>query len=244
MNRPDGSTCYRRVLVKLSGEILGGREGSGFEPDTMNRICDELADVVKAGVQVALVIGGGNFFRGGRSSGLAMSRTRADQIGMLCTVMNAVAMEQVLKSKGVDSTVQSSVAVPAVAQQYDGVSFEQYFAKRHVVLFAGGTGNALLTTDTAASLRAIDIGADVLLKATKVDGVYSEMPDDKTDATPFERITYDQVLDSQLEVMDLAAIAICRQYGMPIRVFNAWNEGAIARVCVGANEGTLVSAEG
>ncbi len=242
MSGSKASANHRRVLLKLSGEMLGGRAGSGFERATVDRVCDELKRVVTDGAQVAVVVGGGNFFRGASSFGLPLSRVRADQIGMLCTVMNAIAIEQALQSKSVNAVVQSSVAIPAMVEQYDGASFERYFEKNCVVLFAGGTGNALLTTDTAASLRAIDIGADVLLKATKVDGVYSGAPDDLAkDEKPYDRISYDKVLDDQLEVMDLAAIAICRQYGMPIRVFNAWQDGAVARACAGEDIGTLVS---
>ena len=222
---------------------VGGRGGTGFDADSVDRICDELIQAVSRGVKVAVVVGGGNFFRGGRSVGLPISRTRGDQIGMLCTVINALAIEQALQSKGANAVVQSTVAVPSMVQHYDGVSFASFLERNFIVVFAGGTGNALLTTDTAASLRAVDMGADVLLKATKVDGVYSEAPGENTETPPYERISYDKVMEHQLEVMDLAAISVCRQYGMPIRVFNAWKEGAIARVCAGANEGTLVSAE-
>ena len=243
MSTPAKTAKYRRILVKLSGEILGGRAGVGLSPDAIDRITNELIAITDSGVELAVVVGGGNFFRGGRSTGLPISRTKGDQIGMLCTLLNAMALEQVFHSKGANAVVQSAVPVPSFVQTYDGISSIGYLEQKSIVLFAGGTGNALLTTDTAASLRAVDISADILLKATKVDGVYSEMPDENTKSVPYEHVSFDKVLADQLEVMDLSAIAICREHAMKIRVFNGYTAGAITRAGLGDDIGTLVSSE-
>ena len=234
---------YRRILLKISGELLGGAEGVGFDSATVNRIANELHEVANHGIEVGVVVGGGNFFRGGRESRLPISRVRGDQIGMLCTIINALALEQILHERGSIAVVQSAVFVPSLVESYDAMSFESYFADKRVVIFAGGTGNTHVTTDTAASLRAVEIGADILLKATKVDGVYSESPDINADAVKYDQLTFDEVLNKNLTVMDAMAVAVCRENNLPIRVFNACKEGSIARVGLGSDEGTLVSKE-
>lgn len=243
MNAAASPARYRRVLLKLSGETLGGKSGSGFDAASVNRVCDELIELAARGVQVAVVIGGGNFFRGGKNESLPITRVRGDQMGMLCTVVNAMAMEQTCRSKGAKVVVQSSVSIPAMAMPYAAVSSIELLESEHIVIFAGGTGNTNLTTDTAASLRAVDIEADILLKATKVDGIFPTDPAEDATVEPYRSISYDQVLGDALEVMDLASVAICRERRLPIRVFNAFDDNAIVRAGLGESEGTLVSME-
>ncbi len=241
MNVVSESSSYRRVLLKLSGEILGGEDGSGFDATTVNRIVDEIHQLVLRGVQVGVVIGGGNFHRGRQSEELGISRVRGDQIGMLCTIINAFALEQVALQSGAEIVVQSVLAVPSMVEQYDAVSFEQHFQRNRIVVFAGGTGNTHVTTDSGASLRAVEINADILLKGTKVDGIYSAAPDDYSSAIMYNQITFDEVLSNNLEVMDAMAVAICRDNNLPIRVFNANQTGAIIRAGMGESIGTLVN---
>ena len=243
MNSDSDNCRYRRVLYKLSGEILGGSHGIGFDEATVDRIVGELITVAEQGVEVGVVIGGGNFFRGAADTGLSISRVRSDQMGMLCTVVNAIALEQVVCTKGARAIAQSTVAVPGMVEDYNGTSCLPYLADGFIVIFAGGTGNTHVTTDTAASLRAIEVNADILLKATKVDGIYSQNPVGDDTAEMYMHLTHDEVLEKRLAVMDATSVVICREYNLPIRVFNASKEGAIIRAGSGVGEGTLVSTE-
>ncbi len=234
---------YATVLYKLSGEMLGGSQGFGVDAATTRRVCEELTGVASHGVRVAVVVGGGNFFRGGRNTSLAASAVRKDQIGMLFTLANALALEQTLMSLGARAAVQSAIDVPALAERYDGRSFISHFERRRIVIFAGGTGNTHFTTDTAASLRAIEIGADILLKATKVDGIYTGDPMCADAVRRYETVTYDEVLEKNLAVMDATSVALCREHNLPIRVFDAAASGNIESIGLGAELGTLVTGE-
>ena len=231
----------RTILFKLSGELLGDETGSGINGESIDRVADELISVVNAGVRTGVVIGGGNFFRGGRSEGITLTEIRGHQLGMLFTVANAIALEQALLGKGAAAVVQSAIAVPSIVEQFDGRSFGLHLDEGTVVIFAGGTGSTHFSTDTAASLRAIQIGADVLLKGTQVDGVYSADPKQDADAEKFDTLTFDEVLAKNLSVMDATAIAMCREHKLPIQVFDATVAGGIRRAGLGANDGTLVS---
>ena len=233
----------RTILFKLSGELLGDEQGSGMDAQAISRVADEISDVVNAGIRTGIVIGGGNFFRGGRSDGFLLSTTRGHQMGMLFTIANAIALEQALLSKDVKTVVQSSVAIPSIVDQFDGHSFMKNLDEGGAVIFAGGTGSTHFSTDTAASLRAIQIGADILLKATQVDGIYSSDPKQEASAEKYDRLTYDDVLVKNLAVMDATAVAMCREHSLPIRVFDATVSGGIRRVGLGEEDGTLVSKE-
>ena len=235
------SNHYDTVLYKLSGELLGGKHGSGIDSAVTRSICEELANVSSSQTRVAVVVGGGNFFRGGQNSELNASAVRKHQIGMLFTLANALALEQTLLSLGAKAAVQSAIEVPALVDRYDGVSFQSHFDRGCVVIFAGGTGNTHFTTDTAASLRAIEIGADILLKATKVDGIYTVDPMSDKTAKRYELVSYDEVLEKNLAVMDATSVALCREHGLPIRVFDASKSGNIEQSGLGAELGTLVS---
>ncbi len=233
----------RTVLFKLSGELLGGRQGSGIDAEEISRVADELAAVAKSGIRIGIVIGAGNFFRGGRSKGYALSAIRGHQMGMLFTVANAIALEQTLISKGAPAVVQSSLAIPSIVEQFDGHSFRACLDEGSIVIFGGGTGSTHFSTDTAASLRAIQIGADILLKATQVDGIYSSDPRSEESARKFEKLTHTEVLRRNLSVMDATSVAMCREHNLPIRVFDATVHGGIVRAGLGESDGTLVSEE-
>ncbi len=234
---------YGTVLFKLSGELLGGPDGFGFDAEVLDRVAGELGAVAAAGVKTAVVIGGGNFFRGGRSQGYAISNVRAHQMGMLFTVANALALEQTLLSKGSRAVVQSAVAIPSIVAQFDGVSFVEHLASGAIVIFAGGTGATHFSTDTAAGLRAIEMGADVLLKATNVEGIFDRDPALYSDAQYYDSLGYDEVLAKNLSVMDATAIALCRGHRLPIRVFDGTQPGRILEAGLGGNSGTLVTTE-
>ena len=234
---------YETVLFKLSGELLGGKQGVGYDAEELDRVAEELSLVANAGIKTAVVIGGGNFFRGGANRGLPISDIRAHQMGMLFTISNAIALEQALQSKGADAIVQSSVAVPSIVQQFDGVSFARNLSNGCILVFAGGTGCTHFTTDTAASLRAVEIGADILLKVTDVDGIYDSDPSSNRNAKMYESLTHDEVLANNLAVMDAASIALCKEHKMPIRVFNGSQPGAIFEAGLGSGAGTLVTTE-
>lgn len=235
---------YRRIVLKLSGEALAGGGGHGLDRGVLDGFCAEIAPVVEAGTQVAVVVGGGNFFRGARAGNLAMERVSADHIGMLATVMNGLALQQALTAAGIPSSVQSAVPMPPICEPFVLERALEHLAGNRVVVFAGGTGNPFFTTDTAASLRAAEIGADLLLKATQVDGVYDRDPVRFADARRYERITYDQVLLQRLDVMDATAIALCRENRIPLRVFDINRAGCLQRIVMGDNsECTLVDGE-
>lgn len=235
---------FKRVLLKLSGEALGGEHKKGLDKSVLANICKEVGAVVDLGVQVAIVVGGGNFFRGARAENLAMDRASADYVGMLATVMNAVALQQALVNSGVQARVQTAIPMSPVAEPYVRERALDHLNRSRVVIFAAGTGSPFFTTDTAASLRAIEIGAELLLKATQVDGVYDRDPNLYEDARRYDKVSYDEVLRLRLNVMDATAVALCREHNVPLRVFSIRDAGCLHRIVTGDdNEGTLVHGE-
>lgn len=233
--------AYSRILLKLSGEALLGGEDYGIDPKIIHRIATEIADVVKAGVEVAIVIGGGNIFRGAGLAKSGIDRVTGDHMGMLATVMNALALQDVLERVGSEARVMSAISVHDVCEDYIRRRAIRHLEKGRVVICAGGTGNPFFTTDTAAALRAVEIGADILLKATKVNGVYSADPVKNPDAELYDSLSYDRVIENKLGVMDANAIVLCRDQAMPIRVFNVFDDGNLMKLVSGENVGTLVS---
>ena len=231
---------YKRILLKLSGEELVGEEGFGIDPKVLDRMALEIGQLVGIGVQVGLVIGGGNLFRGAALSAAGMERVTGDHMGMLATVMNGLAMRDALDRSNISARVMSAIPMSGVVEHYDRRRAVGYLAAGEVVIFSAGTGNPFFTTDSAACLRGIEIDAELVLKATKVDGVYSADPLKTPDAVLYERLTYDEVLDKKLEVMDLTAICLCREHGMPVRVFRMSKPGALLSIVVGGNEGTMI----
>jgi uridylate kinase len=232
--------AYRRVLLKLSGEALMGDEPYGIDRATIERMAAEIAEVVEMGVELAIVIGGGNIFRGVAGGAAGMDRATADYMGMLATVMNSLALQDALRQRGVAARVQSAMKIEQVVEPYIRPKALRYLEEGKVVIFAAGTGNPFFTTDTAAALRGAEIGAEVVLKATKVDGVYSSDPMNDASARRFERISFDEAIARHLKVMDATAFALCRDQKLPIKVFSMLNEGALRRVVSGDEEGTLV----
>ncbi len=232
---------YRRILLKLSGEALLGDEDYGIDPKMILRIATEIGDVNRAGVQVTVVIGGGNIFRGAGLAESGIDRVTGDHMGMLATLMNALALQDALESINVDARVMSAVSAHDVCEDYIRRRAIRHLEKGRVVVCAGGTGNPFFTTDTAAALRAIEVDADIVLKATKVDGVYTSDPAKDEDARLYESLSYDRVIEDKLGVMDANAIVLCRDQQMPIRVFNVFNEGNLMRLVNGEPIGTLVS---
>jgi uridylate kinase len=232
---------YKRILVKLSGEALLGAVDYGIDPAMLKRVATELVEVAATGVEVAVVIGGGNIFRGAGLARAGMDRVTADQMGMLATVMNSLAMQDAIEQVGAHARVMSAIRINEVCEDYIRRRAERHLEKGRIVIFAAGTGNPFVTTDSAASLRAVEIGADLLLKATKVNGVYSDDPVKNPAATRYERLSYDRVLDDRLGVMDATAIVLCRDNRIPLRVFNLHNPGDLPRVVRGENVGTLVT---
>ncbi len=235
---------YRRILVKLSGEALMGQDAHGVNREVLARVVGELKDVVQAGVQLAVVIGGGNILRGGVLGAQGMDRSTADYMGMLATVINALSLQEALERSDVPTRVQSALRIDQVAEPYVRRRAIRHLEKGRVVVFAAGTGNPFFTTDTAATLRAMEIGADIMLKATKVDGVYSKDPAKHADAERFDVLHYDEVLDRRLAVMDATAITLCRDQNLPLRVFSINKPGSLLRIVRGENEGTLVRGGG
>lgn len=231
---------YKRILLKLSGEELMGSEGFGIDPKVLDRMALEIGQLVGIGVQVGLVIGGGNLFRGAALNAAGMDRVTGDHMGMLATVMNALAMRDALERTNISSHVMSAIPMSGVVEHYDRRRAIRYLKDGDVVIFAAGTGNPFFTTDSAACLRGIEIDADVVLKATKVDGVYNADPMLNADAELYTHLTYDQVLDKKLGVMDLTAICLCREHNMPLRVFRMSKHGALLNLVVGGDEGTLI----
>ncbi|HAD10260.1 MAG TPA: UMP kinase [Porticoccaceae bacterium] len=231
---------YKRILLKLSGEELVGEEGFGIDPKVLDRMALEIGQLVGIGVQVGLVIGGGNLFRGAALNAAGMERVTGDHMGMLATVMNGLAMRDALDRSNVSARVMSAIPMSGVVEHYDRRRALSYLSAGEVVIFSAGTGNPFFTTDSAACLRGIEINAELVLKATRVDGVYSADPLKVPDATLFEHLTYDQVLDQKLEVMDLTAICLCREHNMPVRVFRMSKPGALLSIVVGGDEGTLI----
>ncbi len=231
---------YKRILLKLSGEELMGEEGFGIDPKVLDRMALEIGQLVGIGIQIGLVIGGGNLFRGAALSAAGMERVTGDHMGMLATVMNGLAMRDALDRANISARVMSAIPMSGVVEHYDRRRALRYLSGGEVVIFSAGTGNPFFTTDSAACLRAIEVNAEIVLKATKVDGVYSADPMKDPEATLFEELTYDQVLDKKLGVMDLTAICLCRDNAMPVRVFRMSKPGALLNIVVGGSEGTLI----
>ncbi|MEN8686741.1 MAG: UMP kinase [Desulfuromonadales bacterium] len=234
---------YKRILLKLSGEALAGNQGYGIDPDIIRAIAVEIRGVVDLGVQVAVVIGGGNIFRGVAASSMGMDRASADYMGMLATVMNSLALQDALEKAGVITRVQSAIEMQEIAEPYIRRRAVRHLEKGRVVIFGAGTGNPFFTTDTAASLRAIEIGAEIILKATKVDGVYDSDPAKNEDAVKYEQLTYLDVLKQGLRVMDSTATSLCMDNDLPILVFDLTTSGNIERVVCGEQIGTIVKGE-
>jgi uridylate kinase len=231
---------YRRVLLKLSGEALMGPKEFGLDSETVNRITDEIKEVHEMGVQVSLVIGAGNIFRGVSQAAEIIERTSADYMGMLATVMNALAVQSMLESKGVETRVQSAIPMPTVCEPYIRRRAVRHMEKGRLVIFAGGTGNPFFTTDTAAALRAVETNCDSLLKGTQVDGVYSADPKKVADAERYNTLTYQDVISRDLQVMDTSAIALARENGLPILVFSIHSPGAFAEIVLGGGTHTII----
>ena len=233
---------YKRVLLKLSGEALSPAEGTGIDPTSAKMIAGQIKNVVQLGANLALVIGGGNIWRGKIGLELGMDRATADYMGMLATVMNSLALMDALEGIGVTTRVQTSIEMRAVAEPYIRRRALRHMEKSRVVIFAGGTGNPYFTTDTAAALRAVEIHADLLIKATKVDGIYDSDPKKNPDAKKYDCLTYMEALAKQLQVMDATAISLCMENHMPLMVLNLWEEGSLEKALMGDKVGTLVEA--
>src|SRR6056300_755835 len=234
------SPHYSRILLKLSGEALQGSQGYGIDNDTLERIAKEIAEVHKLGVQVSIVIGAGNIYRGVSAAAKGMDRTTADYMGMLATAINSIALQHFLEKEGLTTRVQSALELNRVAEPYIQRRAMRQLEKGRVVIFAAGTGNPYFTTDTAASLRALEIEATLMLKSTRVDGVFDKDPEKDTDAKKFDEISYKEVVSSKLKVMDLTAITLCEENKMPIRVFDGTTTGNIYKALTGESLGTLI----
>ncbi len=232
--------AYKRILLKLSGEALMGDDAYGINRSMIVRIVREVQEVTQLGCEVAVVIGGGNIFRGVAGGSVGMDRATADYMGMLATVMNALALADTMRQEGITARVMSAIAIEQVVEPYVRPKALQYLEEGKVVIFAAGTGNPFFTTDTAAALRGAEIGAEVVLKATKVDGVYSADPKKDASATRYSRISFDEAIIKKLQVLDATAFALCRDQRLPIRVFSILKPGALRRVVLGEDEGTLV----
>ena len=231
---------YQRILLKLSGEALQGSEGFGIDASVLDRMAQEVKELVELGIQVGVVIGGGNLFRGAGLAQAGMNRVVGDHMGMLATVMNALALQDALKNHGVVARVQSALNIDQVVEPYIRPKALRYLEEKKVVIFAAGTGNPFFTTDTAAALRGAEMGAEIVLKATKVDGIYTADPNKDPSATRYNRITFDEAISRRLEVMDATAFALCRDQKLPINVFSINKPGALKRAVMGEDEGTLV----
>ncbi len=229
-----------RLLLKLSGEALGGDSGQGIDPAVLEHFCRQIQGAVDAGIELGVVLGGGNLFRGAALSAAGMDRVVGDRMGMLATVMNALALGDFLTRQGIANQVYSATGIPSIVPTYERDQALGAIAQGTVVILSGGTGNPLFTTDTAACLRGIELGADAVLKATNVDGVYSADPKKDPSATRYTRVTFDQVLEQQLGVMDLTAMVLCRDHAMPIVVFDVQKDGAMLAISEGADIGTRV----
>lgn len=231
----------RRILLKLSGEALMGPDVFGYHAETLASFVGQIREVVAAGVQVGIVIGGGNLFRGATGALSGMNRATADSMGMLATVMNALALKDALQQAGVDARVQTASRIAHVGEDFDRDAAVRHLEAGRVVVFGGGTGNPFFTTDTAAALRAAEIGADLLIKATKVDGVYTADPKKDADAKRYETLSFDEAIANNLGVLDTAAFALCREQKLTLAVFNVFKPGALKRVVMGEDEGTRVT---
>jgi uridylate kinase len=236
-----GGPVYRRIVLKLSGEALAGSQGYGIDPPVLDRVGADIRQVIDLGVQVAIVIGGGNIFRGIAASAAGMDRATADYMGMLATIINALALQDALEKAGLQTRVLSAIEMRAVAEPYIRRRAIRHLEKGRVVIFAAGTGNPFFTTDTAGALRAVEIGADVIVKATKVDGIYSADPKKDATARRIEKVSYIEVLNKGLGVMDTTAISLCMDNKLPIIVFDLTQAGNIKRLVLGEPVGSIVS---
>ncbi len=232
--------AYRRVLLKLSGEALMGDDAFGINRDTLERMVADIGEVVRLGIEMAIVIGGGNIFRGVALGAEGMDRATADYMGMMATVMNAMALQDTMRRAGVEARVQSALNIEQVVEPYIRPKAMRYLDEGKVVIFAAGTGNPFFTTDTAAALRGSEMGVEIVLKATKVDGIYSADPKKDPAATRYANISFDEALARRLQIMDATAFALCRDQKLPIKVFDMTKPGALRRVVMGEDEGTLV----
>ena len=233
--------AYKRILLKLSGEALMGDDAYGINRGTITDIVKQIKAVADLGVEVAVVIGGGNIFRGVAPAAEGMDRATADYMGMLATVMNAMALQDAMKHIGLSARVQSGLTVDKVAEPYIRGKAMRYLEKGHVVIFGGGTGNPFFTTDTAAALRGMEIDAEIVLKATKVDGIYTDDPKKNKDAKRYETVTFDEAINKNLKVLDATALTLCRDQNLPICVFSIFKKDGLMRVVMGENEGTKVT---
>jgi uridylate kinase len=231
---------FKRILLKLSGEALMGDDSYGINRETIERIVGEISEIVNLGVELAVVIGGGNIFRGVAGGAAGMDRATADYMGMLATVMNALALQDALRRSGVSARVQSALNIEQVVEPYIRGKAIRYLEEGKVVIFGAGTGNPFFTTDTAAALRGVEMGVDIVLKATKVDGVYTDDPKTHPDATRYSRLSFDEAIGRNLKVMDSTAFTLCRDQQLPICVFSIFKSGALRRVVMGEDEGTRV----
>ena len=231
---------YKRILLKLSGEALTGSESFGIDPRVLDHLALEIGQLVGIGVQIGLVVGGGNLFRGAALQSAGLDRVTGDHMGMLATVMNALALRDALERSNIATQVMSAIPMSGVVDHYDRRKAIRALSNGDVVIFSAGTGNPFFTTDSSACLRGIEVDAELVLKATKVDGVYSADPMKVKDAIRYERLTYDEVLDKKLEVMDLTAICLCRDHNMPVRVFEMEKQGALLNIVRGGDDGTLI----
>ena len=236
----DSTPKYKRILLKLSGEALMGGDAYGINRQTIGDVVSEIKAVADLGVQIGVVIGGGNIFRGVAPAATGMDRAQADYMGMLATVMNSLAMQDAMRVAGLPCRVQSALSIEQVVEPYIRGKAIRYLEQGRIVIFAAGTGNPFFTTDTAAALRGAEIGAEIVLKATKVDGIYTADPKKDLTATRYDRISFDDAIAQNLAVMDATAFALCRDQKLPINVFSIFKPGALKRVVLGENEGTLV----
>jgi len=237
------SISYKRILLKLSGEILAGNRGYGIDPDVLSRICNKIIKIKESGLEIGIVIGGGNIFRGISAAANGMDRVAGDYLGMMATIMNSVALQSELEKMGCNSRVLSALSITQLAEPYIRRRATRHLEKGRVVIMAGGTGNPYFTTDTAAALRAVEINADVIIKATKVDGVYSDDPITNPDATKYSKITFKEVLDKELKVMDMTAVTLCKENNLPIIVFSINDDDNLSKLINFDHIGTLVSKE-
>lgn len=233
-------SAYKRILLKLSGEALAGSQGYGISPETILQVAQDIAEAHQTGAEIGIVIGGGNIFRGIAASAKGMDRASSDYMGMLATCMNALALQDALEKVGVHTRVQTAIAMAEIAEPYIRRKAIRHLEKKRIVIFAAGTGNPFFTTDTAAALRAMEIGADAIFKATKVDGIYDKDPAKHADAVKWDELTYIEVLNRQLEVMDSTAISLCMDNKLPILTFNLKVKGNILRAFKGEKIGTLI----
>ncbi len=240
MPSTEKKNIYKRILLKIGGEAFQGKDEFGIDTDTLDKVSEELKELTSLGVDIALVIGGGNFFRGSSKDARKMDRSTADYMGMLATVINSIALQDSLEKQGVDTRVQSGLEIKQVAEPFIKRRALRHIEKGRVVIFAAGTGNPFFTTDTAASLRALQIGADIVLKGTKVDGIYDRDPEKHSDAKMFKELTYMEVIQKELNVMDTTAISLCMQSGIPVVVFNLFKKGNMKKVVRGEKIGTKV----